>query len=529
MATTNKGIRIPDDSVKISALAAAMRNGFIDVDSLLTAVNPFAGTELALDADANTIRETGWYFIGYTDRTAGILNFPVKSLLHLHAWNTPNGFTYQMVIGYGAEFEVYVRSTGSVSAATWTSWQPLIRRDVVGAAARRSMLVSAFTARRAGVLGTAGRPPVSLRFDHGLVNFGTIVLPLLRKYSLPWSQAVNPGTIDDASNASSYAQLQGWALNDGGEVWNHGRDHLGASGYTGITNQILTSLTMLQTGMPALAVEGWAPPGLAAGEFDGFAPMNTAEQHADTYAGRLVLAYHAAVAGYLPGIYRPMPADLPIGHGHTTIDTQTPAWVDGVLRGAITRGAGVQFMVHPALIGTASGMTAAGLETVLANIATRRDAGEIEVLSPSGMLLADPTTDRRHNMVTNGEFTNALTGWDNAVDWSVVAGAGFNYATTTAGTPLTQTVGFVRNEALLGGMRELVYKVRATAGAVVRTAVTGTAVTATKDHTLPASPNWVEVRRPVTVPLNLTDGLVAAVGRVSGGAVDIADIRFQTI
>lgn len=529
MAITGKGIRTPDDSVKISALAAAMRTAFADVDTLLTQVNPFAGTELALDADANTMRTTGWFYIRYTANAANILNFPFKNLMHFHVWSTSNGFTYQMAIGYSADFEVYIRSTGSVSSGTWAAWEPVLKRDVIGAAARREMLVAAFRDRRGGVIGTSGRPPVALRFDHGLAKFGTIVLPLLRKYSLPWSQAVNSGTIGNAANASSYAQLQGWALNDGGEVWNHGRDHTGATGYTPITDQILKGLNALVAGMPALAIEGWAPPGVAAPDFDGYAPMATPEQHAGTYAGRLILAHHAAVAGYVPGLYRPMPATLPIGMGHTTIDEQTPTWVDGVLRGAIAAGAGLQIMLHPDLIDTASGMTTANLETVLANIAARRDAGELEVLSPSGLLLADPTTTRRHNMIVNGNFTDGLNSWANTASWSIAAGNGFSYATTTAGTPMTQSIGFSRNESLLGGMRELVYKVRATTGAVVRTNIIGTAVNASKDHTLPASANWVEVRRPVTVPLNLLDNLTAHVGRVSGGRVDVANVRLQSI
>ncbi|MDQ0678109.1 hypothetical protein QFZ30_001491 [Arthrobacter pascens] len=103
------------------------------------------------------------------------------------------------------------------------------------------------------------------------------------------------------------------------------------------------------------------------------------------------------------------------------------------------------------------------------------------------------------------------------------------FATTTTGTPLTQTLSFARKEAYLGGARELVYRVRAAAGAVVRASVTGTGISATKDHTLAASTAWVEVRKPLVIPANLSGALTAAVGRVSGGAVEITDVRLQSI
>lgn len=395
--------------------------------------------------------------------------------------------------------------------------------------AQRAMLVSAFRTRRGGTVGTSGKPVVALRFDHGVVDFKAKVLPLLKEYSLPWSLAINPSTIGDASNDTTFAELQTLCIDNGGEVWNHGRTHLDAVGRGPIRTEIETSLTDLQTGLSGLAIEGWAPPGLAVGGFGGYAPMNTPEQHWDTFAGQLVLSNHAAVAGYLAGIYRTLPANLEVGAGQPTMDAQTAATVNGWVNGAITAKAGIQLMLHPVYLDGSGYMTTADLEAVFANIAAQRDAGAVEVLTPSALLLADPGSTARNDQILNGSFGGTFTSWANTTDWSVVTSGGLTYATTTTGTPITQALGFIRKEKLLGGARELVYKVRATAGAVVRTGAAGPGVAATKDVALTAYANWVEVRQPVVVPLNFTGNLTLSVGRVSGGAVDITDIRLQAI
>lgn len=494
-----------------------------------TAINnaKFTKPFVADNTDWNTLTETGSYAVRYPDQPA--TNAPSTAAGRLIVGNTNHPTApsaTQLFVGY-AGAGIFYRSQGSTGV--WTKWDKIDKLDAGKAQSHRAMLVSAFKARRGGVIGTSGKIPVSLRFDHGLANFGTKVLPLLQKYNLPWSQAINSNQMGDTGNTTTFATFSQWCIDNGGEAWNHGRDHSSATGPEPILKEIVTALDELTAALPALAIEGWAPPGVAAGGFDGYAPMQTLAQHWDTYAGQLVLAYHAAVSGYLPGLYRPVPADLPIGFGHATIDAQTPAWVDGVLRGAIDSKMGIQFMLHPANVDTAGNMTTAQVEEVFANIATRRDNGEIVVLTPTGTLLADPTSDRRDDLVANGSFANGFTGWLNTVDWSVTTVNGITYATTTAGTPITQAVGFARKEAFLGGVRELVYRARATTGAVVRTNALGTGVDARKEHTLAASSNWVEVRKPVTIPANFTGDLTLAVGRVSGGAVDITDVRLQSI
>ncbi|MHA7292900.1 hypothetical protein [Arthrobacter sp. HLT1-21] len=491
------------------------------------AAKKFARPFIAANTDWNTLTETGSYPVPYTGQNFTNAPGDIAGRLIVGSSENPNSpAATHLFVGY-AGAGIFYRSQGSTGL--WTKWDKIDKLHAGEAQSHRAMLVSAFKARRGGVIGTSGKSAVSFRFDHGLTNFETKVLPILRKYGIPWSQATNSNQLANAGNTSSFLELSGWCINDGGEVWNHGRDHASASGPEPIFKEIVTALDELKAGMPALIVEGWAPPGVAAGGFDGYAPAETLEQHWNTYAGQLVLAYHAAVSGYIPGLYRPLPADLPIGFGHATIDAQTPAWVDGVIRGAVNSRMGVQLMLHSANVDTVGNMTTAQVDEVFANVAALRDSGQIEVLTPTGMLLADPESDYRHNLISNGYFKDAFTGWLNTVAWATTTVSGITYATTTTGTPITQAIGFSRKEAFLGGTRELVYQVRAGTGAVVRTAATGTGITASKDHTLAASPNWVEVRKPITIPANFTGDLTVAVGRVSGGIVDIADIRLRSI
>src|SRR5690606_12175082 len=118
-----------------------------------------------------------------------------------------------------------------------------------------------------GTVGTDGKPVVALRFDHGLNVFQSDILPLLRQYNLPASLALCSRQFTDANgvtdnDAASFPIVQGWALADGIDVWNHGATHRDAQTVAGLTAEIATARDELAAALPRMAIEGYMIPGV---------------------------------------------------------------------------------------------------------------------------------------------------------------------------------------------------------------------------------------------------------------------------
>lgn len=416
---------------------------------------------------------------------------------------------------------VNVASNGS-TMRPWDKEYP--NTGIPNVALRRALLTDAARRRRGGAIGTDGKAAIALRFDHWLTDFKAKVMPLLEQYSLPASQAIIPSLVGQTGNAMSYAELQTWCLTGGGELFNHGLgNHVATNVESEYEAQILTGLANLQAGTPRIAIEGWNPPGVAAGSWGGFAPMETPAQY-ETIAGQLVLKNHAIVSGYIGNVYRDLDGSNPIGADHSTIDSSTAGQAKVTIDRMVKTGMGGVLMLHPNMLDQAGRITTAALGEVLAYIAQLRDEGKLEVLSQSGLHFADAGSARRSNWVWNGRFDTNLADWVGTGYTRVVEGEVTFARATAAASTLVQT-GIVPDIGL-GSQRELVYRVRATTGATVRLKAGLTS----KDVVLSASPDWQIVRAFTTIPLDhVLPWIDIEVGRVAGGAVDIADIRLQSI
>src|SRR5699024_3716435 len=262
----------------------------------------------------------------------GVLNLPPwdtsyssAAITFIQVLNIKEGTTSyasQVAYRYGAVPEMAWRTSRSTTG-NWQPWTKVRGVDphLDDAWARHGDLLARARARRGGGIGTGGVPAVALRFDHHTGPWMTKVLPLLEARGLPWAQIINPSKMGTGDDTMTYAQLQDAALRSGGEVWNHGGNH-GDARYPGeAVREIPDALTALQAGVPRLAVEGFAPPGLAAGAYMGASPFKTPEQNTGTYTGQLILRNHAFVAGYAEGVYRTLdPTIQPIGAPHITMD-----------------------------------------------------------------------------------------------------------------------------------------------------------------------------------------------------------------
>ena len=280
--------------------------------------------------------------------------------------------------------------------------------------ANREEHVAAGLTQRGGQIGTGGKPAVALRFDHHLADFETKVLPLLKKYRLPWGQMVNAGTIG-GSERVSFAELATMTHHNGGEIWNHGLTHASIYSEAEADSEITQGLAELKEGLPSLWIDGWAQPGQA--DYLGLdgTPF-TPEHYYDTYPGRLVLGQHAFVRGYYPNAYHQLNGDNFIGQAHVTIDKQTGDRINGYVRRAISGQSGVTLMLHPNYLDQPGYLTTQELDSSLAHIARLRDQDQIEVLSNTGILMADDSLAEDYgNLLDSVDSANVAEQWSTPV------------------------------------------------------------------------------------------------------------------
>lgn len=434
--------------------------------------------------------------MGYTN--APYDNF-IGSAKVLDAQNSTGNIQFQVAIGYNP-VEMFMRQRNT--SGTWTGWRQLGVDDPTltdSGAGRRSATVDAGLRRRGRKIGTRGRAAVALRFDHHLDSWESKVLPLLRKHRLPWGQMLNAGNIGSGDDNMTPTEIAEACHSSGGEVWNHSWSHVSITTTSQADREISRGLSDLRDALPDLWIDAWAPPGTSG--YMGMDGSDTPEKLWGSYPGRLVLAQHALIRGYYSGIYQPLTGDELIGQAHAVLDQQDDAWAGAVLRGAINRDEGITFMLHPNYLDQPGYMTTAQLDTVLGDIATRRNLEEIVVLSPAGILLADKHTGDRRNLLAN-------------------AGAG---AVTDT---WSQTVSTRNASQQYGVPHEAEVYVRATTSGTVRLRVQITGgVGVDEEHSVSLTAGQTaRLGVPVTPPLSATQTIVTLTG-----AVTHAGIRYSAI
>ena len=341
---------------------------------------------------------------------------------------------------------------------------------------RRELLVQGLTARKGGSIGTGGRGVVALRFDDAPAPFVDTVLPMLRERGLPFTRVSTSDSVATQSleiTDAILAEMQDYCLRDGGEVWNHGRDHIDASGDAAIYDNLIGALDRLREHMPRLPIDCFAPPGGGNISYDGHMPSNTVANFADTYAGRLLVANHALVSGYFQNTYyKPLDGTPRDGQIHYSVDAYTATRANELIDRARDWGTGVCLMWHSNNIGTDGRMTWADFEATLDYLVEQRDAGNVVVLTKSGMACADIASDYRDDLL----FTHSGSG------------------------SFSQAIRYPQyRQNALGSTRELVATVTGEPGAVV----TSTVGEFSREHTIPAS-GTLNLRHVTTVPMDAT-------------------------
>ena len=268
---------------------------------------------------------------------------------------------------------------------------------------------------KGGVIGTNGKAVVSLRFDDGQNAFGDTVYPLLTARGLPASMAlISEFSSQTWGNAKTWADILTWYKN-GIEIWCHGKDHLDYQGFNGLYENIVTAKATIEA--QGIKVQGWALPGVTlVYNANPYNNLNTMDDY-ESEPGRLLMNNYALTEAYVNGKLRFLPNGAYHGLDHVTVsDSSALAANLKTIDVVIKEKLGVEFMCHPANLGKVGMLSVADFTTLLDYIVTKWEAGDIEVLTPSGLCFADSTTSQRLDLIKDGSFEGITV--ESAGDWA---------------------------------------------------------------------------------------------------------------
>lgn len=440
--------------------------------------------------------------------------------------------------GIGGNGRVWARA--SAGTTTWAPWREITSTSGGGGNVNYAVenpfandqRKQWFIRRRGGYIGTGKLGAVAIRLDHGAGNLRDLVLDDLVSRSLPWGMAINPSPerIGIPENAGiTWTTYREWARCKGMEPWNHSLTHGQALDTASWVSEIIGGRDLLQESMPESAIEGWMVPGVGTNGYGGQSSTNKIDSFFGYEAGRIIMSSHAVSSGYGGGDVRPQVGALVDGQDHFGLDGAiTSAETISVIQQAQDTGGTVQLFLHPSQIGLADMTTVTVLRQIWDFLAAERDAGRLLILSPSGLLLADPSKDTRHNLVRFGAFANRngrdwTSAWLDRTGWAVSGST----VTTTTGGVLRQVIPENTLKHCRGALYEIVAEVSSTSGAVARIG-SSTLAGALKDVTITAGQTRV-IRQLVTLPLNSSADFNVSVGRVSGGDLTVSNVALQPV
>lgn len=546
--TPNYDLRypLPEDNIKdapvLSALANWFRDGMLDVDEAIARAAAGVVEEARQSAWKSAQLDTEP--IAY-DLVGGIYQQPRGTDVVTEANGYPPGEDRGFLImlagpDAGKKGRLYVGiATGLLwvqekygSTAPWGAWRRVGGSGGGSADAGHAMGVDGqhrkqeLIRRKGGQIGVGTRGVIALRFDHHNPTFQDKVLPLLKARGLPYSHAqyalaLSPtqenGYAGDEQTGMTWAQVQDASLRQGGETASHSYTHGDTTDYE---RETFGALEFLESQMPEIAVDSFIQPGIAGSAWGGMAlNLDKPSQWRDYEAGRMIRDAYGLYTGS-GSLYWPLTGDASDGIPYTSFDTTTsPTSAINIINACADLKYGAVLMLHPNRVDDgAGGISTATLTAILDHLVAMRDAGEILVLTLTGMAVASTHHDVRSNVLEGTDFD--LSRWQNTTGWTAAAGV----ASTTAGGTIKRPWTPGATSWVLGGTREAACEFRAPEGATVLVKITDyttpAKLTTSRQVVLPASPDWKTVRQPYIVP-KTTLGLHFEVGRVSGGPVDM--------
>ena len=240
------------------------------------------------------------------------------------------------------------------------------------------------------LVSTGGKGAVLFRWDHGLTNFKSELLPLHQQHGIPgivamnsrnWGRAENTGMTKAEAKALAAAGLIEWA--------NHGADggpegtHLDASTTEGLWDQIVNGRAELETDL-GIPIWKYIVPGTGGTGQGGLGAVSSLDALSRTYAGSIIMASHAVTSGYFPNtIHRKLDGKVRQGQSHWVIEQRTVAEVKEQIDLAVTNKTALCLMGHPRLVNFGAGYyTTAMLTEIFAYVNTKIQAGQLANISP---------------------------------------------------------------------------------------------------------------------------------------------------
>lgn len=386
-----------------------------------------------------------------------------------------------------------------------------------------------------GRIGTGGKPVVAFRIDHQLDQFLAKVKPLLVARRLPWGHGLVTQSVGQPTGGptgyepttTTWAQVVTDVFYPGGEIWSHSRTHGDRNGDY-VSEIVGARADIVAQGLLPI---GWQQPG---GPATYGAPHVSAEGMDDA-AGRLIRDTYALYESSVVGTtYRFLPTDGCRGLNHITVESITLATIRAFVDSAIKLGTGLEIMIHPNQLDVAGLLSTANLALALDYVVAKRDAGLLEVLTPSGLAFADPGVTYRPSLIADGSFeSGAFTSeWTSTGATIQTDGGhtGTNYMRATGGSS-SYSVMAANGYGIPGHVMEFRAWVRATATGggtahfkTICSTLAGSKYPVDVTWVLTQSDTWQEIRVPFGVEL-ATGNMYLVIACSAGTSVDFDDIR----
>lgn len=449
---------------------------------------------LALGTNLNDVTGQGYYGMSPDTPTSKITNRPIDDgnagILEVFEHGAGRLQRYTSIRATNQTMWVRRGNAGG----TWWPWTQIDPSGIdlstagSGSSGRRELLQQGLRARKGNTIGTGGKGAVALRFDDAAGDFTTRVLPLLEARGLPFTRVTTTDRVgqDAGGEQDTWTNIQTYCIRAGGEVWNHGKTHGAADSQQAIDAEVSGALATLRANLPRLPIDCWSPPGGQSTGWDGYMPAETIEQLTGSYAGQQIMAHHALTSGYLKDTWYPqLDGVMRDGLIFYSSDIRDFPFVKNLIDRARDFPSGVTLMFHANNLDTTGYMTMADFVTMLDYIVEQRAAGNLLVLTVSGLAVADAGSGRRHDLLK-----------------------------TRAGANWSETILYPQyRPGINGSTRELTAIVTGTAGGTV----TSTVGESTKSHTIPTG-GTLQLRHPATIPLDATSLSVSITGGTTANA-----------